>query len=169
MEESARLRPILAAVAWEIWQDRPIFGCGFGQYKKVDGEYIAKREFDLPMEKALGYYQHNIFLSVLVETGIVGLSAYLLLACQVTREAFMLGRAARAPLWARQIGLITVMLMLTYFVNGIFHEMSIIPMVNMLVFFMAGLTRNLASASRETCRNVTRRAIPEVVSSVSSV
>ena len=30
--DSAKLRPILAVVAWHMFLDRPIFGCGFGQY-----------------------------------------------------------------------------------------------------------------------------------------
>ncbi len=30
-EQSAKLRPILAAVAWRVFQDYPVFGCGYGQ------------------------------------------------------------------------------------------------------------------------------------------
>ncbi len=30
--ESAKLRPILATVAWHMFLDRPLVGCGFGQY-----------------------------------------------------------------------------------------------------------------------------------------
>jgi len=32
MAESARLRPILATVAWKMFLDRPLWGCGLGRY-----------------------------------------------------------------------------------------------------------------------------------------
>ena len=145
MEESASLRPILAAVAWNILADNPYFGCGLGQYKNVDADYIAQRNFDLPMEKAIPYHQHNVFLSVLVENGILGFAIFLCLLLAIFRDAISLLRNERISLWQRQHGLLVLVLLAVYLANGMFHELSIIPMVNMLVFFLVGICRNLCA------------------------
>ena len=61
--DSAELRPILANVAWNMFRDRPLLGCGFGQYDRQRMPYLADRTGDLPLEKVLPYVQHNAFLA----------------------------------------------------------------------------------------------------------
>ena len=41
--DSAELRPILAKVAWNMFLDRPLLGCGFGQYDRERLPYLADR------------------------------------------------------------------------------------------------------------------------------
>ncbi len=74
--ESARLRPILAAVAWNMFRDRPLLGCGFGQYRVESLQYLSDRSTDLPLEKARPYVQHNALLALLAETGLVGMGLF---------------------------------------------------------------------------------------------
>jgi len=49
------------------------------------------------------------------------------------------------PFWPRQFGLLLLALLSCDVVNGMFHDVSIIPMVNMLLFFLAGITNNIVS------------------------
>ena len=86
MAESANLRPILAAYAWEMFRDRPFAGCGFGQYRQVNVDYQSRRSFDVPMEKAKQYVQHNVFLSLLTETGLMGVTLFVLLLWLLARR-----------------------------------------------------------------------------------
>ncbi len=74
--ESAKLRPILAVVAWHMFLDRPVFGSGYGQYGVASKPYLSDRSTDLPLEKARPYVQHNAFLALLVDTGLVGMGLF---------------------------------------------------------------------------------------------
>jgi O-antigen ligase len=140
---SAELRPVLAAVAWEMFRDRPLVGCGFGHYIDEHRNYLANRKIDLPLEHARGVVQHNVWLSLLTETGLIGVTLFALVIIAWLRSAWRLWRSARAPLWMRQTGLLFLVVAANYFVNGMFQDMTIIPMVHMFLFFLAGVTVNL--------------------------
>ena len=62
--ESAKLRPILAVIAWHMFLDRPLLGSGYGQYRTESLAYLSDRSTDLPLEKARPYVQHNVFLAL---------------------------------------------------------------------------------------------------------
>jgi O-antigen ligase len=151
--ESVRLRPILAVVAWNMFLDRPLAGCGFGHYRDESVNYLADRSTDLPLEKARRYVQHNTFLSLLAETGLMGASLFIALIVVWGRGAWRLWRAASAPLWARQQGLLFLAFLGGYLPNAMFHDLSIIPMVNMLLFFLAGLTEALRGSAERRVQN----------------
>src|SRR5262249_51872466 len=70
--DSAELRPILAKVAFDMFQDRPLLGCGYGQYDVEKLPYLSDRSGELPLEKVRPYVQHNAFLALLAETGALG-------------------------------------------------------------------------------------------------
>lgn len=169
MAESAKLRPILAAYAYEIFCDYPFTGVGFGQYGERNIEYLTRRSFDLPMEKAKMYVQHNIFLSLLAETGLMGLVAFVFVLLHWILDGWAVWHASQRPLWQRQCGLFSLLLLAAYLPNGMFHELSLIPMLNMLVFFFAGLSRgqlqsensNLNRRDSDQRRN-SREVVPPV-------
>ncbi|MDA1053134.1 MAG: O-antigen ligase family protein [Planctomycetota bacterium] len=144
MSESASLRPILATVAWKMFLDHPLFGCGFGQYKEHDIEYLQQVVGDLDLEKARPYVQHNVFLAVLSQTGLLGFGAWMIMLGLWTRNAWLLWNSRQAPLWARQHALLLLALLAAYSFNGMFHDVGIISMVNMLLFFVAGVCQGLA-------------------------
>jgi hypothetical protein len=155
--ESVELRPILATVAWHMFLDRPIFGCGYGQYVQAAPPYFSDRSTDLPLEKARPYVQHNVFLALLTETGLVGMGLFVALLGAWTLDAWRLWRNPLAPAWARQYGLLFVAFMGVYVANGMFHDVSLIAMMNMYLFFLGGAVVAVAasaarSAPRETLR-----------------
>ncbi len=156
MSESAKLRPILTAVAWKMFLDRPLFGCGFGQYKQHDIEYLQLVVGDLDLNKARPYVQHNVFLAVLTQTGLLGLGLWLIVLGLWSNNAWRVWRNRQAPLWARQYCLMFLALVVAYCVNGLFHDVSIISMTHMLLFFLAGVSQGLVPhihARRETRRS----------------
>lgn len=136
--ESAKLRPILAQVAWSMFLDRPLLGCGYGQYERESTPYLSDRSTDLPLEKARPYVQHNVFLGLLTETGLLGMGLFIGVLIYWTRMAWRLWRAEAAPLWVRQTGLLFLAFLAAYLANGMFQDVSIIPMVNMVLFFLGG-------------------------------
>ena len=142
-EESVELRPIMARVAWNMFLDRPLLGCGYAQYGPEHENYLADRSTDLPLERARGYIAHNVVFSLLTETGLVGLGLFLAMVFFWTRDAWRLWSDAALPLWARQAGLLWMIVLGAYLVNGMFHDVSVQPMMNMTLFFLAGVTAGL--------------------------
>ena len=150
--ESAELRPIMTVVAWHMFLDRPLCGCGYWQYKTEHRNYLSDRSTNLPLERARDYIPHNVVLSLLTETGLVGLGLFLAMVCFWTRDAWRLWADATLPLWARQQGLLMLIALGAYFVNGMFHDVSVQPMMNMTLFFLAGVTAGLRPLTEGSSR-----------------
>ena len=62
----------LTRVAWEMHRAHPIVGVGFGTYDAVKRQYLP------PDWEGWLYTVHNRYLLILAETGLVGLSAFVL-------------------------------------------------------------------------------------------
>jgi hypothetical protein len=71
----------------------------------------------------------------------MGLFAALL--CFWTRDAYRAWRSDKISGPARHLALVFLALVANYVVNGMFHDVSLIQMVNTLLFFLAGLTEGL--------------------------
>jgi O-antigen ligase len=141
--ESVELRPILAVVTWHMFLDRPLFGCGYSQYKTEHLNYVSDRSTALPLERARGYIPHNVVFSLLTETGLVGLGLFVAMLTYWARDAWRLWRDTAVPLWGRQQALLLLVTLGVYLLNGMFHDVSVVPMANMTLFFLAGVTAGL--------------------------
>ena len=75
--ESAGMRECFAYVSWKMFEDRPILGFGFGQFYKEKLAYLSDRSTPLELELIRDYIHHNTYLSLLTETGLIGLALYL--------------------------------------------------------------------------------------------
>jgi O-antigen ligase len=143
MAESAQLRPLLAEIAVQMCLDRPVFGHGFGQYTKAKRLYHQANSTS-PLKKVLPYMQHNVFLSYLTETGIVGGLLLLGLLAGFLAEIRRLWRHSAAGSVRQATALVGLAVVVCYAVNGMFHDVSIIPMLGSLFYFFMGLTSRLA-------------------------
>lgn len=139
--ESVELRPILAAVALRMFADHPVTGVGLAGYDEAKLAYLADRNSAYPLSRAKPYTQHNVFLSLLVESGLVGLGLFVLFLSLSAREAWFLWRRRSADWCYRLWGLIALGVIAVYVVNGLFHDVSIIPMLNAALLLAAGLCR----------------------------
>lgn len=143
MASSASLRTIFLVVAVDMFQDRPIVGHGFGQYTAAKQVYLKNKSDGVETIKARPYMQHNIVLAYLTETGLIGvflllsvLGVFGFLGWQVWFSPF-------GTLAERQVGLLLMVFVSLFVVNGMFHDVTIIPMANMMLFFFGGLGSNL--------------------------
>ena len=146
MAESVQLRPLLAEVAVRMFVDRPIFGHGFGQYTKAKRLY-HQQVSDQPLKKVLPYMQHNVVLSYLTETGLVGLILLLGILGLFLTTTLRLIRSSPANSNRRCIAVLGLTTLTSYFINGMFHDVSIMPMLGSLFYFLLGLTSHLESTS----------------------
>jgi O-antigen ligase len=137
--KSIELRPLLAIVAYEMFKDAPFFGHGFYVYLKASTPYIQRPGYDMPLEQALGYSQHNIFLSSLVDTGLVGLTIYAWLLARLTRSAWRLGNHQRIDPVYRMVGLGMIGSMTGYFLGGMFQDVMVMPMIQLYMLYLSGV------------------------------
>ena len=138
-EKSMALRPLLAVVAWEMFKDHPIIGHGYGHYFEHNAPYHDNRSYGLPLGQARSYAQHNVFLSILVDTGLVGLMMFVAWLAMLGGIGWRLAREASSRTEARWVGMLLLGAMTAYFCNGMFQDVMIIPMVHMFLFFLAGV------------------------------
>ena len=149
MENSAKLRPMFVTVAKRMFADRPFLGVGFGQYARAKYPYLQDPYSAEPLSMTKGYMQHNIFLAYVTETGLLGLSTLVLMLSLFLRAAWTIWRDTRLSFWQRQFGLLMMAMLANHCVNGMFHDVSIIPMENMFLFFLAALVNNFYSTRQE--------------------
>lgn len=142
--KSVGMRATFTYVSWKMFLDRPLLGFGFGQFYTAKLDYLDDRSTSLEMEQIRNFVHHNTFLSLLTETGLVGLSLYLALLAGWARAAWRLARSSVAPDWARAQGVLLLGVLAVYVTLAMFHELSYTPIDNSLVFVLAGLTMGLA-------------------------
>ncbi len=140
VQDSAECRVSFAYVSWKMFEDRPLWGFGFGQFPRAKLPYLEDR-VDLPLDRIRPLVHHNTLLSLLVETGAVGLLLFLAVLAAWSASAWSLARGPDAPPWARRQGVLFLGLMGLYVCQLAFHELSYSTIDNCLVFFLAGMTR----------------------------
>ena len=143
MSESAILRPLLAQVAVKMAQDKPIFGHGFGQYSAAKRPYHYNQTNGKPLTRVLPYVQHNVFLAYLTELGMTGLLLLTSLIGILSFKSWSLWRDTKLEKQVRQMGLLALIFVMTFTINGMFHDVSIISHLGSLFFLMLGTTDNL--------------------------
>jgi len=168
MQESAQLRPLFFTVAWRMFQDRPLLGCGFGQYPREKNPYLQDAYTGKPLEKTAVYTQHNVFLAYLTETGLLGMGCLIAMMALMTRVAWRVWDRPEGSLISRQFGMLLGAMLLAYAGNGMFHDVSLIPMGNMLLFFLAGVANNIFSHQRGHLRITPKRQRRETTTVPSS-
>ena len=142
-KNSVSMRGSFAYVSWLMFCDHPIVGCGFGQYIVASDPYLADRSSDLQLDAIRTLVHHNMPLSLLTETGIVGPALFTALSLSWFFDAWKLWANKAAPRWARQQGLFTMSLLLCYLMQAAFHEISYLNMLQNLMFLVMGLNTSL--------------------------
>ncbi len=146
--ESVDLRGSFVYISWQMFLDRPLWGVGFGQFPEAKLPYLSDRSTDLHLEGTRTFVHHNMFLSVLTETGLIGFSLFLAVLIGWGRSAWIVCRDASLPDWARAHGVLVLGALAVYVCQVAFHELSYTPMDNSLVFFLAGTVVGLRSAAK---------------------
>jgi O-antigen ligase len=145
MAESVTLRPMLARVAWKMFLDKPVLGHGFGQYSAAKKPYHYTDTANMPLRRVLPYMQHNVFLSYLTESGLVGMTLLVLLLGSTALKSIRLWQSTRLEWVHRFFGLLVLSFVANYCINGMFHDVSIIPHTATLWFLLLGVLENLTA------------------------
>lgn len=141
-EHSVNQRASFAYISWQMFCDRPILGVGYGRFYDAKLPYLSDRRQQVELESIRGLHHHNTLLSVLTETGMVGLAAFLAVIVSWGHSAWKLASRANAP-WMRAQGVLMLALMANYLSSAVFHDLTLLPSQELLLFMMAALTVNL--------------------------
>lgn len=127
----------------EMFKDYPIWGCGFGRFYDMKMPYLSDRRQQIELESLRQLDHHNTFLSVLVETGIVGFTLFVGLLASWARASWKLFRNSRAEKWMQAHGLFSFAVIMTYVVNGAFHDLTLSPSEQWLLCLAVGLVAQM--------------------------
>lgn len=140
--ESVSMRGSFTYVSWKMFLDRPVWGFGFGQFPHAKLPYLADRSTDLHLEVIRPYVHHNTFLSLLTETGVIGMGLFVALLIGWCRQSVCLCQQA-VPDWIRMQAVLSLGVLGLYTCQLLAHELSYTPLDNSLVFLIVGLTSGL--------------------------
>jgi N-acetylglucosaminyldiphosphoundecaprenol N-acetyl-beta-D-mannosaminyltransferase len=140
-------RKSFAYVSWQMFRDYPVFGVGFGRFYDRKLPYLSDRSQDFELESIRSLHHHNTFFSVLTETGMVGLMAYLALVVVWTWSAWRLICGRKLPRWSQAHGILMLALIMNYLCSALFHDLTLLPSQHVLLFAFAGLTTAMRQQS----------------------
>lgn len=131
----------LAKMTWQLFKDHPLTGVGFGHFRDYAIQYAQD-----PSSKYIKWgsrlMEHNNFLSILAECGLIGLVLYVIMLVMIFRYSLRLYRRIppNADGWvSRELVVLYWMLLIDYLVDGMFRETSVDPFNNGLFFAFTGL------------------------------
>jgi O-antigen ligase len=147
-QHSVDQRLSFAYVSWQMFKDHPIFGVGWGRFYDRKLPYLSDRSQDFELESLRSLNHHNTPLSLLTETGLAGLGAFLALLAVWARYAWTLAADANLPPWVRSHGVLMLALLVSYLASALFHDLTLVPQQEWLLAVFAGLTVGLVQQHR---------------------
>lgn len=140
---SVDTRASFTYVSWKMFLDQPVFGVGYGQFQQAARDYLSDRDTPLYLEGIRGQPNHNMFLAMVTETGLIGGGLFVAIFVGWAIGAWRLWRDAAAPDWVRYQGLLQLGMLGIYLGTALFFDLTFSPHDNCITFFMAGLTAGL--------------------------
>jgi O-antigen ligase len=157
-------RKSFAYVSWQMFNDNPVFGVGFGRFYDRKLPYLSDRSQEFELESLRPLHHHNTLLSLLTETGMVGLAAFVSLLVGWARAAWSLAKDPLVPAWARGQGVLMLAVMANYLSSAVFHDLTLLPQQQWLLFLFAGMTLNLRLGLQFALRPAAEKARIEYLS-----
>ncbi len=136
-------RTSFAYVSWQMFRDHPVFGVGFGRFYDRKLPYLSDRSQDFELESLRGLHHHNTLLSILTETGLVGLAFFVAVLAIWTTCAWQIAQRADSPRWVRAQGVLMLALLANYTCSALFHDLTLLPSQHAVLFLFAGMTIGL--------------------------
>jgi O-antigen ligase len=132
-----------------MFEDRPIWGFGFGQFARAKLPYLTDQSTDLQLEQIRTYVHHNTFLAILTETGLIGLGFFLAVLGGWAKAGWQLVRAKQAPLWVQQHGMLLLAVLGIGVWQMVGHEITFTPLDQSLLYCLAGIGVGLRQSLRQ--------------------
>ena len=144
-EHSVDQRTSFAYVSWEMFRDHPVLGVGFGRFYDRKLPYLSDRSQPFELESIRPLHHHNTLLSIITETGMVGFAVFAAVLIVWGRHAWLLARNADGTGWTRAHGVLMLGIITSYLCSAVFHDLTLVPTQEGLLFLFAALTINLGT------------------------
>lgn len=138
--DSTQMRGSFTYVSWRMFQQQPLLGHGFGHFREAKWPFLFDRTTEFNLQSIRILVHHNTLLSLLTETGMIGLSLFLAVCVGWMRNASQLWRCPFSPRWGRGHAELFMAAFGVYTCQLLFHELSFSTLDNSLLFFLAGVT-----------------------------
>lgn len=136
--ESNQVRFTVWKKAISLFEQRPVLGWGLGTSPVAFGDLVLTSENHVPVDALhSSLYAHNIYLDFLVETGIVGLLAYLFIVGLSVYYAWQLWKRPEQD-W-QIIGLAVMAITAGMALHNIFDDMFTVPKNGLSIFMLIAL------------------------------
>jgi O-antigen ligase len=145
---STQVRASFGYISWKMFLDHPFVGCGFGRFPVEKLPYLSDRSTPLHLEATRPLGHHSTYLSLLTETGAVGLILFLATLGAWVCHAWTLAQNVHMPPWIRGQGRLMLAVLSLYAVQLAFHELTYKPVDNSLIALLAGTTMALVQTVR---------------------
>jgi len=160
---SIQLRPVLALVAWNMFQDSPLTGHGYGGYFHSSLPYLSSRSHAAALDAVRPYMQHNVLLSLLVDAGLIGAGLFAAAIVLMGIAGWQLARNAQLAPEVRTLGMMMLGCLAGYMFNGMFHDVSVIPMANNFLLLFAGVTASVYALKGQLTAVNPNRTAPQPI------
>jgi O-antigen ligase len=135
-----QIRVVIDRLSLKLAEEKPILGWGYGSFDTVK-DLVSFNPAPFTRSEVLYYTSHNTFLTVLAETGIVGLALLVLPWLVLARRSLI---AAARPLVRQRWALVALLGMLgVWIVSAGTFDTRFFSLVSALPFLAAGLMRRL--------------------------
>jgi O-antigen ligase len=135
-------RDALNTAAINMYEERPLFGFGWGRYIEISDGYMEQAD-DYPLIKLTGITVHNVFLSHLSELGLVGLTLWVAILVAAVAGAFTTrGPPELRPWRIGLLGVVVCWLVVAMLVNPLSFPM-------LILFVWAGVATGLPEPQAE--------------------
>lgn len=138
-QHSVQQRTAFAYVSWNMFCDEPLAGVGFGRFYDKKLPYLSDRSQSFELESIRGLHHHNTALGLLVETGVVGLAAYLAILLGWFRTGWQMAFSYETTEAAGQMGRLLLAVLAVYLPSFVFHDITHIFQDQWLLFLFAGV------------------------------
>ncbi|MFB3785413.1 MAG: O-antigen ligase family protein [bacterium] len=132
------------SAAWNMWKDHRYLGTGWGAYPDVYFSYQVHRDAYSSMMR-MG--AHNIYLEIMAETGLAGITLYLVMLYVFYRRTILLHRAAKSG-FQRVFILGLQGAMLTYLIHAFVNNLGPSDKIGLTFWFMLGMVPTLEAIQK---------------------
>ncbi len=138
--------------AWHMWLDHMLFGVGWGAYPDIYYDYIV---LGGAYSTHIRMGAHNLYLEIMAETGIIGITVFLLMIQQFFRQCYLLQK--RITDRFQRVFLIAMQgAMITYLFHALLNNLGPSDKISLTFWFLLGMVpalQYLAERSEEQSKN----------------
>jgi O-antigen ligase len=146
-KKNVQARVVIDNWSFKLAAEKPAFGWGYGSFDRVKNASTFSAKPPLTRADVLPFTSHNTYLTILVETGVIGLGLLLTTWFVVARRSLAETRWGGPNRWAL-VGLLAILGV--WIVNAGTFDMRFFSFVSALPWLAVGLMRRLDLDRRAT-------------------